>query len=118
MTKLYILETDSLGRTEQSDSVPSVSIDSTTVDQVVDFTAGAAASAAFAATTRWVILSADAVCSIKFSPAATPVAATANNFRLPANTPMLFRVPQNAAQPQNGEAPTARSWQVSAITNT
>lgn len=118
MTKLYIQEYDGLGRTEQSDSVPVPSIDANTVDQVVDFTAGATASAPFAQTTKWVEVVADSICSIKFSPAVTPVAATVANYRLAAGVPKLVRLPDNLPQPQNGQTPTAKSWQVSAITNT
>jgi hypothetical protein len=118
MTKLYVQEYDGLGRTEQSDSVAVPSIDAATVDQVVDYTAGAASSLPFAATTRWVYVVADSICSIKFSPSSAPVLATVNNFRLAAGVPMLFRVPNVIPQPQLGQSPTSQSWQVSAITNT
>lgn len=114
MTKLYVYEFDGLGRTEQSDSVDVPSIDAQTIDQVVDFTAGAAASAPFNPLTKWVWLSADAVCSIKFSISTTPVAATVLNFRLPAN--VLFRVRVPDAIKAAGVQPA--TWQVSAITNT
>lgn len=118
MTKLYVQEYDGLGRTEQSDSVATPSIDTNTVDQVVDFTVGAAASAPFAGTTKWVEVVADSTCSIKFSPAASPVAATVANYRLAAGVPKLVRVPHTGAAPQLGQTPTTLSWQVSAITNT
>jgi hypothetical protein len=116
MTKLYIYEFDGLGRTEQSDSVPVPSIDAATTDQVVDYTAGAAASVPFQPTTRWVLVASDAICSIKFSPSAAPVAATTANFRLPANNqPLLFRVPDSIKTVPQGQPAT---WQLSAITNT
>jgi len=118
MAVLYIQEYDGLGRTEQSDSVPVPAIDAATTDQTIAIGASPVSSNPFQAATRWVYLSADSVCSVKFSPAAAPVAAAATNFRLPANFPMLFRVPNVIAQPQLGQTPNSQSWQVSVITNT
>lgn len=102
MTKLYIKEFGGLASTKPSDSVLAFPADNSAADQVVDFSVGAAASALFAKGTEWVLLSADAGCSIAFG--AAPVA-TALNFRLPGNTPIPFRVPGDG------------SLKVSAITN-
>lgn len=113
MTKLYVKEFGGLARTEQSDSVPVFPVDNSAADQVVDYTAAAAASAPFNAKTKWVLLSSDSGCSIAFSPVSAPVVATALNFRLPANTPTPFRLP-DLIPTVNTTAPT---WQVSAITN-
>lgn len=115
MTKLYVQEYDGLGRTEQSDSVATPSIDGNTVDQVVDYTAGAASSQPFAPTTKWVEVVADSICSIKFSPSNAAVAATVLNYRLAAGVPKLVRVPDAIVAKQLNQSIT---WQVSAITNT
>lgn len=103
MTKLYIKEFGGLAATKQSDSVLAFPADNSAADQVVDFTAGAAASNFFAKGTEWVLLCTDAgPCSIAFG--AAPIATVAN-FRLPANTLIPFRVPGDG------------SLKVSAITN-
>lgn len=103
MTKLYVKEFNGLAATKQSDSVLGFPADGSQVDQVVDFTAGVAASALFAKGTEWVLLCTDAgPCSIAFG--ANPVATVAN-FRLPANTLLPFRVPPDG------------TFKVSAITN-
>lgn len=102
MTKLYIKEFNGLAATKQSDSVLAFPADGSQADQVVDFTAGAAPSNLFAKGTEWVLLAADAGCSIAFG--AAPVA-TAANFRLPGNVMLPFRVPPDG------------TFKVSAITN-
>lgn len=71
--------------------------------QTVAIGASHAESVAFTANTRFVYLSADAICSIAFG--ASPVATT-GNFRLPANTIIPFAVPMG------------QSYKVSVITNT
>lgn len=58
-------------------------------DQTVAISGSSAASAAFNAKTKAVLLSTDAICSIKFG--ATPTAA-ATDLRLPANTVISFGV--------------------------
>lgn len=58
-------------------------------DQTVAIGAGSAQSAALANNTQYVVLSTDAVCSVKF--AANPTAA-ATNRRLAANTSTLLKV--------------------------
>jgi hypothetical protein len=105
MTKLYVKEFKGLAATRQSDSVLAFPADNSPADQVVDFTAGAANSAPFQKGTEWVLLSADAGCSILVQAAAGAQAPTVANFRLPGNTPLPFRVPGDG------------SYLVSAITN-
>lgn len=73
MAKLYITEysqvgVDSVGRGQTAPQQPHLAT------QVVDFTAGAAASAAFNNDTRLVRIHTDAICSYKFGTA--PTAAT------------------------------------------
>src|SRR5215475_13542124 len=51
-------------------------------DQVVDFTGGATQSSAFAATTKFICISVDSVCSFSFGSNPT---ATTSNLRLPSN---------------------------------
>lgn len=70
MSKLYISEHAEIGEAQTGGSaqvavVPPIAV------QVVDFTAGAASSAAFNAKTRFVRLHADAICSIRFDGVAT-----------------------------------------------
>lgn len=99
--KLYIKEFGGLAATRQGDSVLAFPADNSAADQVVDFTA-VTPSAAFAKGTEWVLLAADAGCSIAFGAAPT---ATIANFRLPPNIAVPFRVPPDG------------SLKVSAITN-
>lgn len=113
MTKLYIREYAGLARTEQGDSVDLFCEDGNSLDSVADYTAAAAAHT-FAASTRWVQITSDAICSYVISPVATPVVATAANFRLPAGTtPVKFRIPDQI--PAQGKA--APTYQISVITN-
>jgi hypothetical protein len=72
-------------------------------DQVVDYTAGAAASTAFKANTGIVRVHTDAVCSVLFGTAPT---ATTSNKRMAAGATEYFSVPMGQA------------YKVSAITNT
>jgi hypothetical protein len=72
--------------------------------QVVDFTSGAAQSAAFNAKTRFVRLHTDAICSVRF--AANPTATT-NDARLAAGQTELRGVPTDGS-----------AAKVSAIANT
>lgn len=72
--------------------------------QVVDFTSGAAQSAAFNAKTRFVRLHADAVCSVRFGAAPT---ATASDPRLAAGQAELRGIPADGT-----------ASKVSAIANT
>jgi hypothetical protein len=105
MTKLYVSEYARMTQASgpgnavvQAPEEPPLAV------QVVDFTAGAAQSAAFNAKTRFVRLHADAICSVKF--AANPTA-TVNDPRLAAGLTELF-----------GIAPDGSAAKVSAITNT
>lgn len=89
MTKLYVAEYPGLAATVQGDSIDVVPTPPT-VDYVVDFTAGAAASPVFQKTTRFITIAADSICCIAFGIA--PVATTANQ-RIPANAaPIKFGV--------------------------
>lgn len=72
-------------------------------DQVVDYTAGAAASTAFKANTQMVRIHNDSICSVLFG---TNPTATTNNKRMAANSTEYFVVP------------AGQSYKVSAITNT
>lgn len=83
MAKLYITEYTQLAL--DSRGLPLQAGDETgwVADQVIDFTAGSTQSAALNTNTKFVRMSADAVCSVRF--AANPTA-TVNNRRLPANT--------------------------------
>lgn len=108
MTKLYIREFPELAATPSGDAVlAAFAADSSLADQVVDYTAAAAASAAFQPQTKWVLLCADSPCSIRFGTGAPTAVAT--DFRIPGNVPFLFRVPPNSTP--------ALDFKVSAITN-
>lgn len=62
-------------------------------DQKIAIGATSAPSAALSTKTNYVVLSADAVCSIAWTKVGqATVAATANNLRIPANVPLLFGV--------------------------
>lgn len=112
MTKLYTREFRFLGRTDQGDSLDMPYDDGTCVDGVADFTASAAA-VIFQPTTKYVWIAADAGCSIKVSLSASPVVALVTNFRLPANTLKLIRIPES----QSVQGKIAPTWQISAVSN-
>lgn len=100
MTKLYVTEYSDFATSPDSLAVgaePAVN------DQVVDYTAGAAASAAFKSNTTMVRLNADSICSVVFGTAPT---ATTSNGRLAAGVDRYVSVP------------VGQSYKVSAITNT
>lgn len=78
MTKLYIAEYNSVASVNADGSVLAM-LQPPTVEQVVDYTGGATPSAAFKATTTFVELHTDAICSVAFG--TTPVA-TVNNMRM------------------------------------
>ena len=81
MSKLYITEHRRLTRSDDGHimQIPG----EYGVDQTpVDFSGGAAQSAAFAATTKYISICPDATCSIAFGVSPT---ATANNRRIPQN---------------------------------
>ncbi len=101
MTKLYVSEYLGLATAAQSDSVDVVAAPSI-ADQVVDYTAGVATSAAFNALTSFIEVCADSACSIALGTAPT---ATTANFRIPANQLKRIRVP------------TGGAFKISAITN-
>lgn len=105
MTKLYVKEFNGLAATRQSDSVLAFPGDNSQADQVVDYTAAAADSLPFKKGTEWILLAADAGCSILIQPLAGKAVPTVLNWRLPPNTPVPFRIPGDG------------SYIVSAITN-
>lgn len=78
------------------------------VDQVVDYSGGVAASTAFAANTRFVRIHTDSICCIAFGTA--PVA-TVNNKRMAAGATEYFAVP-------NGALNQVTPFKVSAIATT
>ncbi|MFK4647217.1 hypothetical protein ABIF96_005791 [Bradyrhizobium ottawaense] len=102
MAKLYITEFADIAQTVRG--AAQVGQEPSNGTQVVDYSGGAAASNAFAATTTYVRIHTDAICSIHFSTAGT--AATTSNRRLPADTTEYFGVP------------VGQSYKVSAISNT
>jgi len=109
MTLLYIAEYAGLAASG-GDSPPATVPAPPLVVQTPISTAGAATfSAAFNAQTKFVEVSADTVCSIKFSPSTAQVAATVNDIRLAAGERKLFGVPYN---------PQGAQYVVSAILNT
>lgn len=88
MATLYVAEFPGLAATVQGDSVPVLNAPPT-VEQTVAIAAGSAASAAFQASTIFVEISTDAICSIQFGTA--PVA-TAVMCRLSAGERIVRRV--------------------------
>lgn len=91
MAKLYITEYQDLPRDAKGIAVMCGNeIDGGGIDQTpVDYTSGAAQSAAFAADTKFVRVHTDAICSIKFG--ANPTATT-NSKRMAAGTTEFFGV--------------------------
>jgi hypothetical protein len=105
MTKLYISEYARMTQASgPGNSVVQAPEEPPLAVQVVDYTSGAAQSAAFNAKTRFVRLHADTICSIRF--AANPTA-TANDPRLGAGLTEY-----------RGIAADGSAAKVSAITNT
>jgi len=89
MASLYISEFPhgtSADGTEKPADLPQPSL----LDQKITIGVTSAQSAPFSAYTRFVLLQADAVCSIAFGPAGT--VATAGNMRLPIGTFIIFGV--------------------------
>jgi hypothetical protein len=92
---LYISEfarvAQQIGNPVQVASQPSLA------DQAVAIGGASTPSAAFQPTTRFVMLSADSVCSVAFgvNPTATNTGANAS-MRIPANVPLAFEVPVGA----------------------
>jgi hypothetical protein len=88
MTTLYISEFEEPVTT--SGTLVGVQLPQPAItDQTVPIGSSSAASAAFSAKTKAVLLSTDAICSIAFGASPT---ATAANLRLPANTVISFGV--------------------------
>lgn len=90
MAKLYVTEYQDLPRDAKGIAIVAGNEeDGGGVDQVVDFTAGATQSAAFAADTKFVRLHTDAICSLAFG--ANPTATTSKK-RMAANTTEYYGV--------------------------
>jgi hypothetical protein len=102
MAKLYITEYQILAPIEGSTAL--IPKETPAAEQVVDFTAGATASAAFNKATTFVRIHTDSICSVLFGTA--PVASATANQRLTAGTTQWHGVPPNG------------SYKVSAIVNT
>lgn len=90
MTKLYVSEFSGLAATDQSDSVGA--FPAATKDQVVDFSGGAASSAAFVSTTIFIEFEADSICSFLVQPAGGGPAAAVTNMRMAAGDRLVRRV--------------------------
>lgn len=65
-------------QTESGGSSGQIAVEPSADQSLVDFSGGVAASAAFAATTRFVRVSCSIRCAIKFGPAGSTTATTAN----------------------------------------
>jgi hypothetical protein len=103
MAKLYITEYSDIAQTVRG-SAPVGQENSDVVEQTpVTIGGGSLSSSAFAATTTYVRIHADAICSIAFGTSPT---ATANSRRLAADTTEYFGVPKGS------------SYKVAVITNT
>lgn len=103
MATLYITEHARQGRDLAGYVIQGVPEYPTLAEQVVAIGGASAQSAALNASTTFVVLSSDAVCSVAIS--ANPTA-VATNRRLPANTPVAIAVPANSG------------FKIAAITNT
>ena len=105
MSKLYISEYARVTQTSgPGNAVVQAPEEPPIATQVVDFTSGAAQSAAFNVKTRFVRLNADAICSVKFGAAPT---ATTNDARVAAGQSELRGIPSDGS-----------AAKVSAIANT
>lgn len=102
MAVLYIAEFNNMG-TSQNSQVMQMAAQAPLVEQTVAIGAGSVASSAFNASTTFVRIHTDAICSIKFGTAPTATATTA---RLAAGSTEYFVVPQG------------QSYKVAVITNT
>lgn len=105
MAKLYI--TEYAGSTPEGGLVSVVQQEPAIATQAVTFTGTAAASAAFNPATRYIEMSSDSICSVRFGSA--PVA-TLNDTRIALGTSRLVSVVQNFS--------STAQLKVSAIVNT
>jgi hypothetical protein len=101
MAVLYVAEFENLGETSRG--APPVALQTPLAEQTVAIAGASAASSAFNASTRFVRLHTDAVCSVEFGTA--PVA-EATNMRMAADATEYFAVP------------VGQSYKVAVITNT
>lgn len=104
MPTLYIAEYSRMAQVPNS-GPQAVDESSLVAEQVIGISGNSAASAAFNLATRFVRLHCDAVCSVKFSLAASPVAATNTNQRMAQNQTEVKGVPEGG------------TWQVAVISN-
>ena len=93
MAVLYIREHATQGRDLAGYLQQGVPAYPTLAEQTVAIGAGSAQSAALNASTTFVVLCSDVVCSVAVG--SNPIA-TATNWRLPANTPVEIAVPANS----------------------
>lgn len=92
MAKFYITEFADVCRLPNSGAMPFGNLVSSGADQTPVVVGSEAKSAAFAATTKFIRVHTDAICSIAYSPTAAPVAATTANARMAANSTEYFAV--------------------------
>lgn len=89
-SKLFISEYSTMAQTNSGGAPAQIGSEPDQADQVVDFSGGAAASAAFGADTKFVRLQCDTRCAIRVTTAGT--AATTSNKPLAADAPEYFGV--------------------------
>lgn len=100
-SKLYVTEYSDIGQTVRG--AAQLAKEPVVAEQVVDYSGGVASSSAFNASTTYVRIHTDSICSISFGTAPT---ATTSMRRMPADSTEYFAVPPGL------------SYKVSAISNT
>ena len=103
MTKLYVTEYATIAIPQVGGLASQVPMEPPLAEQVVDYSGGVAASAAFNAKTVLVRIEADSICSVLFGTAPT-AAVTSGRFA--------------AGQAEYRGVPRGQAFKVSAITNT
>jgi len=92
-SKAFISEYAIIGQTNTFNQPAQIATEPTLVDQTpVDFSGGAASSAAFGTTTKYIRILCDTRCAVKFRPACAGAAATISSKPLPADAPEYFGV--------------------------
>lgn len=109
MTKLYVSEYTGLG-SAFGGAVPI--LPAPIAEQVVDYTAGSTQSVAFQTATRFIVVSADSICSIHLG--YPPNIALTTQYRLNANERVILRVTDPIAVQGGG----FNTMNIAAITNT
>lgn len=117
MTNLYVAEFGGLVNTGAGDSALAGVFPPANTQVIAAPTTAVAGQ--LQATTKFVCVIPDAVCSIKVSPSASPAAATVADFRLAANVPFWFAVASipPTVPGQFGSQPSV-TYQISVIPNT